>query len=207
MTILLWGNSPTTQVLWKSFCATDVVHSVRQTSDQHGKRSLLFLGISGCPSSGKSTLAYLITITYPDSILLPADDFTKDTDVPMLPPPLNCLDSDSKFAVDFNTMYKVLNHRSWFRNNIMTIEEGQSRVRHTDAIDVEALLESLEHLLRDTGDASLASTEQQRRPRLITLDGFLLYHDPQIRKVGSHAVSTPLEGHYESKKIGEAGMG
>jgi nicotinamide/nicotinate riboside kinase len=154
---------------------------------------LLFLGISGCPSSGKSTLAYLLTLIYPDSILLHADDFSKDEGVPLLPPPLNCLDSDSVYGVDFNAMYKVLDHikatgqlhdgyESWFQNNIMTIEEGQNRVRDTDAIDVEDVRKTLEGLLQDTGNASSTSTEQKKLPRLVILEGFLLYHDPEIRK-------------------------
>jgi nicotinamide/nicotinate riboside kinase len=154
---------------------------------------LLFLGISGCPSSGKSTLAYLLTLVYPDSILLHADDFSKDEGVPMLPPPLSCLDSDSIYGVDFNAMYKVLDHikatgqledgyDSWFQNNIMTIAEGQRRVRSTDAIDVEAVRQSLEQLLQDKVDVSSAFAVQRKKPRLVILEGFLLYHDPKIRK-------------------------
>lgn len=119
---------------------------------------LLFLGISGCPSSGKSTLAYLLTLIYPDGILLHADDFTKDEGVPMLPPPLNWLDSDSVYGVDFNAMYKVLDYikatgqlpkgyTSWFQDNIMTIEEGQGRVRNSDDINFDVIRESLEYKL------------------------------------------------------------
>lgn len=154
---------------------------------------LLFLGISGCPSSGKSTLAYLLTLIYPDTILLHADDFPKDEGVPVLPPPLSCLDSDSIRAVDFNAMYKVLDHvkttgqlhdgyDSWFQNNIMSIAEGQRRVRSTDAIDIEAVRKSLEQLSQDTVDVSSTFTAQKQKPRLVILEGFLLYHDPEIRK-------------------------
>jgi nicotinamide/nicotinate riboside kinase len=153
----------------------------------------VFLGISGCPSSGKSTLAYLLALIYPDSILLHADDFPTDAGVPMLPPPLNCLDSDSVFGVDFHAMYKVLDHTkaigklpdrygSWFQNNIMTIEQGQKRVRDTDAINIEAVRKSLERLLQETGNTASTSTVQKILPRLVILEGFLVYHDPEIRK-------------------------
>lgn len=54
----------------------------------------------------------------------------------MLPqPPLNCLDSDSVYGVDFIAVYNVLDHikatgqlpdgyESLFQDYIMTIEEG-----------------------------------------------------------------------------------
>lgn len=145
------------------------------------------------------------------------------SDVPMLPPPLYYLDSDSKHVVDFNAIDKVLSHikatrwlpdgyDSGFQNKIMTIEEGQSRVRHTDAIDVETLHEKLEQLLRDTRDASVASTEQQRRPRPVILDSFLLYHDPEIRNRLDLMLSLRLSKvtakarRLAKPKIGEARM-
>lgn len=138
-------------------------------------------------------LAYLLTLIYQDSILLHADDFPTDEGVPMLQLPLNCLDSDSVFGVDCHAMYKVLEHikatrklpyryESWFQNNIMTIEQGQGRVRDTDAINVEAVRKSLERLLRSTGNAASTSTMRQIPPRLVILEGFLWYHDPEIRK-------------------------
>jgi hypothetical protein len=65
-----------------------------------------------------------------------------------LPPPLNWLDSDSVYGADFNAMYKALDHikatgqlpkgyTSWYQDNIMTIEEGQGRVRNSDGIKID----------------------------------------------------------------------
>ena len=153
---------------------------------------LFFLGISGCPSSGKSTLSYLLTLIYPECILLHGDDFPQDEGVPMLPPPLSCLDSDSKYAVDFSAMFKVLDHikttgqlpndySSWFQNNIMTIEEGQNRVRNGTAFGNEGI-ENLRRLLHSAVKAISDSVPETRAPRLVILDGFLLYHDPEIRQ-------------------------
>ena len=153
---------------------------------------LFFLGISGCPSSGKSTLSYLLTLIYPESILLHGDDFPKDAGVPVLPPPLRCLDSDSKYAVDLSAMYKVLDHikttgrlpndySSWFQNNVMTIEEGQNGVRDGITFGSEGV-ESLRRLLHSTIKAISGSMPETRSPRLVILDGFLLYHDPGIRQ-------------------------
>lgn len=110
----------------------------------------------------------------------------------MLPPPPSCLDSDSKYAVDFSAMYKVLDHikktgrlpndySSWFQGNVMTIEEGQNRVRDGTVFGNEAI-ENLRRLLHSTMEATSDSMPETRAPRLVILDGFLLYHDPEIRQ-------------------------
>jgi hypothetical protein len=64
------------------------------------------------------------------------------------------------YGVDFNAMYKVLDHikaagqlpevyESWFQDNIMTIGEGQRRVQSNDAVNVKAQLESLQSRARN----------------------------------------------------------
>jgi len=153
--------------------------------------SLLFLGVSGCSGSGKSTLAYILTLVYPDTILLQADDFRRSDHVPILSPPLNCPDSDSRYAIDFGAIYKVLDqirssgnlpndYRSWFQENVMTIDEGQTRAR--DTLGGEASLEHLKALLNDSLSRVKSSTKLWCPPRLVILDGFVLYHDREIRR-------------------------
>jgi hypothetical protein len=86
-------------------------------------------------------LACLLTLVYPDSILFHKDDLPKDKGSPILPPALNCLDSDSVCGVDFNYHNKILGHikataqlpdgyEIWFQDNIQRLEKakGVSRV-------------------------------------------------------------------------------
>ena len=155
--------------------------------------SILFLGVSGCPSSGKSTLAYILALIYPHTILLHGDDFAKPSDegVPLLPSPLDCPDSDSVSAYDFPRLYTTLDsikdtgalpptYSSWYQTNIQSLPAGEQAA--TRKIGPESLGRHRELLAEHIGiTAPELNPTNTSLPKLVILDGFLLFQDPAIR--------------------------
>lgn len=70
--------------------------------------NVIFVGLSGPSSSGKTTLAHVLCQIFPNSMILHADDFCKDFD--QIPIVNGYLDCDSPQGVDFTRMIEILDY-------------------------------------------------------------------------------------------------
>lgn len=140
---------------------------------------VIFIGLSGPLSAGKTTLAYLLRQIFPDvAFLLHADDFCKEfEDIPTVNGYLDC---DGPDAVDFVRMVEVLDYMkehdgippssfsSW-QDDVFPSQEEKA---------LQTVSQSLVHRLQTKVQQSgldLSST------RIVLVDGFLLYQNPLIR--------------------------
>jgi nicotinamide/nicotinate riboside kinase len=142
---------------------------------------VIFIGLSGPSSSGKTTLAYLLKHIFPNvAYILHADDFCKEFDeIPTVNGYLDCGGPD---AIDYIRMTSVLDHmrshgglppedfKSWQdevfpgqeEKALLTVPKGvvdnlRDQVFTKENIDVKAF-------------------------KLVLVDGFLLYQNPAIRE-------------------------
>jgi nicotinamide/nicotinate riboside kinase len=137
------------------------------------------IGFSGPSSSGKTTVAYILQRIFPNiTYVLHADDFCKKFD--QSPVVNGYLDCDGPDAVDFVRMAQVLDHikshegippedfKSWQDDVFPGQEEKALKTVHAD------LIETLKFEVERSGiDAST---------KLVLVDGFLLFHNAEIRK-------------------------
>ena len=133
------------------------------------------IGISGSSSSGKSTLAHLLSAILPNTILLHADDFCLD--ISILPMRNNMPDADSRNSIDFPALNTTLDHirmtkdlpqqfKSW-QNSAEELQKAMQMVRPELVDELRAIVKSVGFSLDH---------------RICIVDGFLLYHDSIIRE-------------------------
>ncbi|KJZ70377.1 hypothetical protein HIM_10221 [Hirsutella minnesotensis 3608] len=146
----------------------------------HDKRALI-VGISGCSSSGKTTLARLLRDLFPGSFILHEDDFYRPENE--LPSKNGLLDWDCAEAIDVPAMAEAL---SYIRQNAsfpptLNSKEDQNAVGRCPV--PEAALTALAARIA----RSLAPSHPLRRGslRLCLLDGFLLYAPSMAALVGA----------------------
>jgi nicotinamide/nicotinate riboside kinase len=138
------------------------------------------IGLSGPSSSGKTTLAYLLQRIFPNAaFILHADDFCKEFDD--IPTVNGYLDCDGPDAIDFLRMAQVLDHmkshdgippedfKSWQDDVFPGQDEKALRTVPT------AVIQSLRSEVSQSG-LDFSST------KLVILDGFLLFRNPEIRR-------------------------
>ena len=138
------------------------------------------IGLSGPSSCGKTTLAYLLQGILPNvAHILHADDFCKEFD--QIPTVNGYLDCDGPNAVDFEHMARVLDHmrshdgippadfKSWQDEVFPGQEEKALKIVSMELID------NLKSKVQKSG-VDLQAT------KLVILDGFLLFQNPEIRK-------------------------
>jgi nicotinamide/nicotinate riboside kinase len=158
--------------------------------------SLLLVGISGL--SQKSTVARILSLAYPRSVIIEADDFSvlDLTKIPTLPAPLSCPDADSAQAVDYERIVRLLDqirstgkpdsqyHRQRLYQEAATSfdERLNSSVRKLDDRGhVERLRHEMEKSIASNhnGDGRLNLPPQVT---LVILEGFLLFQKEEILK-------------------------
>ena len=142
--------------------------------------SVKFIGLSGPSSSGKTTQAYLLKHIFPNvTYILHADDFSKEFDE--LPTFNGYLDAEGPDGTNFIRMAEVLDHmkqhdgippsdfKSW-QDDVFTGQEKKA-LRTVPT----RLLDELKLEVQQSGFDGQST-------RLVFVDGFLLYQNPEIRK-------------------------
>jgi nicotinamide/nicotinate riboside kinase len=142
--------------------------------------SVKFIGLSGPSSSGKTTQAYLLKHIFPKvAYILHADDFCKEFDE--LPTVNGYLDAEGPDGTNFIRMAEVLDYmkqhngipppdfKSWQDDVFPGQEEKALKTVPT------SLLEDLRIEVQNSGF-------DVQSERLVFVDGFLLYQNPEIRK-------------------------
>ena len=144
---------------------------------------VILVGLSGPSSSGKTTLAHILCQIFPNSVILHADDFCKDFD--QIPVVNDYLDCDGPQGVDFNRMCEILDYMKIhngrlpedFKSWQADVFPGQQR-KATELVSKQ-LVEKTRTKAQQ--EQRLAAHGSSIFPRLVLLEGFLLYHDPRIR--------------------------
>ncbi|KAG6009090.1 hypothetical protein E4U43_000047 [Claviceps pusilla] len=141
----------------------------------------LVIGISGCSSSGKTTLARLLRDIFPNTFILHQDDFYKPEQE--LPSKEGLLDWDCAGAIDVPAMADAL---SYIRRHAafpptLHSKEDQNSVGTCPVPD--ALIDALRAKVRQVLPA--AHPLKSKTLRLCILDGFLLYA-PSMAAIQPH---------------------
>ncbi|MCJ1466378.1 ribosylnicotinamide kinase [Pseudocyphellaria aurata] len=141
----------------------------------------IMVGVSGVASSGKTTLAHLLSSIIPPDVpvlLLQQDDFLVPKHL-LVPLRNGELDADGPDAIDLAALKRVLNyakHTGKLPPGFHTVQaEADEHARAISSVSQDEL-EDLKALI------SRSELFQAGRPVAI-VDGSLLYHDPKIRSL------------------------
>lgn len=135
-------------------------------------KKVVLVALSGCSSSGKTTLAKLTAEALPDATLIHEDDFYKHDDEIPYDEHFKINNWDSPDALDLNLFKKELDH-------IKSTGEVSTKLIHNNNVDdiskfklERSFLENLKQKYAkyiDSGDL-----------KIVLVDGFMIYHDPEL---------------------------
>ncbi|KAK1761127.1 P-loop containing nucleoside triphosphate hydrolase protein [Echria macrotheca] len=151
-------------------------------------RKAIIVGISGCSSSGKTTLARLLRDIFPNTFILHEDDFYKPED--QLPIRHGLVDWDCAEALSIPDMERALSHirtTGTFPPTLLSKEDqnsvGASPITETH---LQSAKTRVTNWLSPPNPGSLIfSSSSSSPPKICLLDGFLLYHPPTFRHIMS----------------------
>ncbi|KAL2293207.1 hypothetical protein FJTKL_05178 [Diaporthe vaccinii] len=149
-----------------------------------GGQKAIIVGLSGCSSSGKTTLARLLRDIFPNSFVLHEDDFYRPEDE--LPYKDGLLDWDCAESINIPDMERALSH---IRSEgtfppFVDSKEDQNSVGKCPASD--AKIEAQKVRVREwakPGGPGHEIFSGGEAPRMCLLDGFLLYSPPKCSAV------------------------
>ncbi|CDO96454.1 unnamed protein product [Kluyveromyces dobzhanskii CBS 2104] len=134
-------------------------------------KKLILIAISGCSSSGKTTLAKLTSNAIPESILLHEDDFYKpDAEIPMNEK-YQIADWDCPEALDIDAFKREL-------DQIKQTGSIRSKLIHNDNVDDIAKfdLSKEEWVLLERKYAELKCSDV----KIVLVDGFMIFNDKEL---------------------------
>lgn len=132
---------------------------------------VVLVGLSGCSSSGKTTIAKLTSNLIDKSILIHEDDFFKHDDKIPIDPKYNIANWDSPEALDLSLFSNELDH-------IRETGEIKTELNHNNNVDdlnkFQIDPSSLDQIRQkySTIDSNL---------KIVIVDGFMLFNDDDIR--------------------------
>lgn len=134
-------------------------------------RRVVLIGISGCSSSGKTTLSKLTSLAIPDAILIHEDDFYKhDDDIP-INEKYQIADWDCAEALDLNLFKKELDgiRRSGVIASKLIHNENLDDIRkfNIDQTEWKSLLTKYE-------------TISGLEIKIVLVDGFMIFNDKEL---------------------------
>ncbi|SCU87734.1 LAFA_0E08504g1_1 [Lachancea sp. 'fantastica'] len=135
-------------------------------------QKVLLVGISGCSSSGKTTLAKLITKFIPSAVLLHEDDFFKhDEDIPF-DEKFQVSNWDSPDALDLPLFRKELDY-------IKKTGNISTQLIHNDNHDGNADI-ALDKSTQCKIEETFAAAFRNSNVKVVIVDGFMMYHDQEL---------------------------
>ncbi|KAL9610844.1 MAG: hypothetical protein Q9167_004484 [Letrouitia subvulpina] len=138
----------------------------------------ILIGLSGSPSSGKTTIAHLIPLVLPAStpwFILQENDFFIPKHL-LVPDANGDLDMDCRNAIDFSAFIRLMNftkREGGLPPGFRSLQPEDERPDVKAQISSEAI-EQLQAVM-----ASMGFLNDGRPVGIV--DGFLLYHDPRLR--------------------------
>jgi len=128
----------------------------------------IIIGISGCSSSGKTTLSRLLRDIFPNTFVLHEDDFYKPENE--LPSKHGQLDWDCVEAIDIDSMKSCLEHIQQHGEFPPTLESKEDKNSVGNCPVSESYIESQKSLVKEW-----LSKHSLPNKKIFILDGFLLY--------------------------------
>ncbi|KAF4971739.1 hypothetical protein FSARC_1538 [Fusarium sarcochroum] len=155
----------------------------------------LIVGISGCSSSGKTTLARLLRDIFPHTFILHEDDFYRPENE--LPTKNGLLDWDCAGAIDIPAMAESLAYIRQHAAFPPTLDSKEDK----NSVGKCPVSETTIAAQRAKVDAALASNHPLRNNlRLCLFDGFLLYSPSMAAIKPSLDIKLFLRTTYEKAK-------
>ncbi|KAJ5765692.1 nicotinamide riboside kinase 1 [Penicillium odoratum] len=147
---------------------------------------VIFVGLSGPSSSGKTTLAHILCQIFPNTEILHADDFCKEFD--QIPTVNGYLDCDGPAGVDFvrlgETLDYMKSHNGRLPDGFKSWQADVFPNLRLKAIEL-APVELMENMRAKVQQAQRLAGHNSSRDlvaaKIVFVDGFLLYHEPSIR--------------------------
>ena len=145
-------------------------HNKKQRKMSQNQRIIL-IGLSGCSSSGKTTIAKLTSNLIDKSVLIHEDDFFKHDDQIPIDPKYNIANWDSPAALDLSLFNNELDH-----------------IRETGQIKTELIHNNnVDNLEKFQIDPSILDKLKQKYStidpnlKIVLVDGFMLFNNNDIR--------------------------
>ncbi|CEP61821.1 ribosylnicotinamide kinase LALA0_S04e01464g [Lachancea lanzarotensis] len=137
-------------------------------------QKILLVGISGCSSSGKTTLAKIITNLIPSAVLLHEDDFFKHDEAIPFDEKFQVSNWDSPAALDLPLFRKELDH-------IRETGNISAQLIHNDNHDNNSGV-SLNAQTQRKIEEKFDTAFRNSNVTVVIVDGFMMYHDAELSK-------------------------
>ncbi len=166
---------------------------------------VVVVGVGGCSSSGKTTVAERLALLFPNSFVLHQDDFYKpDSEIPF-DKERGEYDWDCPDAIDFEKFkqsIELLKAGKSLPSDFKSIEEGELQANYKEEDEMFTglglfLFQSTIKLNIIT-QLKLDSDSNLDDLKFIFIDGFMLYHDQEI--INLLDVSIFLHAYYKELK-------
>ncbi|CCD25607.1 ribosylnicotinamide kinase NDAI_0F02890 [Naumovozyma dairenensis CBS 421] len=140
----------------------------------HNKRKIILVAISGCSSSGKTTIAKLTSQIFPEATLIHQDDFYKhDSEIP-IDPIRKIQNWDCPEALDFSLFAKELD--SIKRTGVVS-----NKLIHNDNVDDLTKFNSILKGQALTELKQKYAKINEAEYKIIIVDGFMILNNSEIR--------------------------
>lgn len=136
-----------------------------------GKTKVILIGLSGCSSSGKTTIAKLTSELIEQSTLIHEDDFYKHDDQVPKDPKYNISNWDSPEALDFPLFRKELKH-------IHSTGDIKTELIHNNNVDDLTKFKIDSEIL---SRLKLKYSKISPQFKIVIVDGFMLFNDDDTR--------------------------
>ena len=141
----------------------------------------LLIGIGGCSSSGKTTIAKITVNLIPNAILIHQDDFFKhDEEIPVNEK-YGIQDWDSPDALDlelFNSELEVVKRTGKVASELVHNDNVDDIRKFGSELSSEVIRKLKDRYARGLSGGEIGSGNSRR---IVIVDGFMLYSDPRIR--------------------------
>lgn len=134
-------------------------------------KRVVLIGLSGCSSTGKTTIAKLTAELIKQGTLIHEDDFYKHDDEVPIDPKRNIANWDSPDALDFPLFRKELDH-------IHSTGDIKTELIHNNNVDDLKKFEISPEIVEQLKEkySTIDSTF-----KIVLVDGFMLFNDPEVR--------------------------
>ncbi|CCE64647.1 hypothetical protein TPHA_0I01410 [Tetrapisispora phaffii CBS 4417] len=165
-------------------------------------QKVILIGLGGCSSSGKSTIAKIANSLITNSVLIHQDDFFKhDNEIP-INSKYNIQDWDTPDAIDFDL----------FKQELISIKKDgkiKTELIHNDNVEDPFKKFSLPYGFINSISSKFnkiieaQQTTSKCELKIVIVEGFMLYNDPNIAKLFD--ISLLVRSSYNTLKERRAG--